>query len=208
MATVCVGCGLDVISGILQVKQGGVGDQNDVGMLCDVNGNLEWVVPMITRRMPSTEKTSIAASGINWAQCTSFDFAAENNTAAGILNIQLDGSIEVLVQGIYMLAITGAVIKRADETDHLIGGRARIYQGSTVIGSDGWAAYDPDVDFSPTTGSPTSPGDGPEWSCSVIKPLEAGQIIEWEVMGQTSAANVTMFLSGLFTIARIGAVRP
>jgi hypothetical protein len=213
MATVCVGCGLEVVGGLLQVQEGGVAGEADLGIVCR-DDHLDWTLPMIARQttttLPYTTATSVATGLVNLAAITNNSFGPIYGYGDGVFTIEADGSVTVQEDGIYYMSLTGAPIKRADETDKMTGGRARIYQGGTILASSAAVTYSPEVDMSPTTGDPSSAGDGPEFNCSVVWPLMAGDGITWEVNGQTDVVGVTVKFPGeanIFTMTRLGAIR-
>lgn len=206
---VCVGCGLKVVSGLLEIDPCGMCGQPDVGVVCIGEGCVDYVIPAMSLR-PSGTITVFsvlgALSGNNASQIDESDFDLTYNSAAGIMTDLAAGGVRIDCPGMYTIHLTGGMLKDPNSVNKLIGGRCRILRGSVILGSNGHIAYNPEVDFSSSGGS----GDGPEWSCSVIAELDAGEVITWTVSGVTSVAAVPVQFPStvnLLTIARLGSAR-
>lgn len=212
MPTVCVGCGLTVVGGILAANTCGVCTEADVGVTCNADGCIDFVIPTIELRVPPAGVYRNTASGFPGpflAKITHADFATTTEDSSdGILNVlpAPGGQLSVLCSGVYALSLTGGITVEIASTNQVIGGYARIYANGTLAASTGFAGYVP-ADFDLTPGATT---DGPEWNCSTTIPLAAASIVTWEVICQDDTTGATIIFPqsiNIFNAARLGSVR-
>lgn len=209
MPGVCVGCGLKVTGGLLEIEGGGACGQADVGVICTEEGGLDYNIPLMGRRVVggvSLDTAYVSSAGYNAAVLLPNHFSTTHDSASGVMEVNGTGGIEILCPGVYTIHLTGGPTNEVAETNRMLGGRVRLFRNGTIVASSGMIAYDdPSIDYTSASGV-----DGPEWSCSTVQPLVAGQVITWEVVAVTDVDNATILWPvsvNAITIARLGSSR-
>ena len=211
MPTVCVGCGLTVVGGVLAADPAGIGLETDAGLTCNEAGKIDFVVPTMKRSIDPdgvNNTTDAGFPGPFRSRITniSFDVSIENSSD-GILTV-LGGThaISVINPGVYSIHLNGGFRPTVPAGNHALGGHSRLFVDGVIAASDGGAVYAPSgVDMSDSTAN-----DGPEWNCSAVLPLDAGAEITWEILGQNDTTGINhLYPAYLNTlcIARLGSIR-
>lgn len=204
MASVCVGDGLKVVGGQLVPDVAEACNVPGTGVTVNSGGQIDYVVPTLVRRTPASYFQTSSASGFGYdaSSAKMVHFSTEHDSAGGILDVQSDGSIDVLCDGVYALAITGGPTVSTSRPDiQMYGGWSRMWRNGTVIMSQGM------VERNSYTGTDF---DGPEINCSTVYPLDAGDSLTFEIVAVVEATGIPVYFNrpiNIVSIARLGSIR-
>lgn len=201
MASVCVGCGLDVdVDGklIVDLDPGTATQINHLS--CGVNGlTVRQRRKHLRRSFTAVGQASVADANGNTIDraMTGYGTVEDNGTAAGLWTIQGDGSILINVEGVYIVSQQTLC---EGTTGRIVGGRARVIEGAGLANiictsefNDRAAAVDLAV-----------VNDGPEWSASAVRHLGVGDIISYISNLYTAVLGQSADYAGEFTITYLG----
>lgn len=201
MATVCVGCGLDVDEDgklIVLVAPGTACSPN--GLECTAAGM------QVKQKRKHLRRTFTAAGSLSIASDVGpsvsrdmnlYGTVDDNGSAAGLWTIQGDGSILINCAGVYH--VTQQTIVEGS-TGQVVGGRARVVEGAgtaAIIASHEFNDYNSAVDLA-------FPNDGPEFNAANIRYLQVNDVISYFANVYTNVLNEGVDWAGEFTLTYLG----
>lgn len=201
MASVCVGCGLDVdVDGKLIVDL-------DPGTTTQINHLTCGVDGLTARQKRKTLRRSFTATGqVSVAGANGFSIdrdmnlygtVEDNGTAAGLWTLQGDGSILINVEGVYLVSQQTLC---EGTTGQIVGGRARVIEGAglaNIICTSEFNDRNAAVSLAVAL-------DGPEWSASAVRHLQAADVISYISNLYTAVLGQSADYAGEFTITYLG----
>lgn len=201
MASVCVGCGLDVdVDGklIVDIDPGTTAQPNHLE--CGEAGlTVRQKRKHLRRSFTAVGASSVAvAAGFSVDRLmTGYTTTEDNGVAAGLWTIQGDGSILINVDGLYLVSQQTIV---EGTTGQVVGGRARVIEGA------GTAAIICTSEFNDRSGTVdlAVSNDGPEWSATAVRHLAAADVISYISNVYTQLLGQDIDYAGEFTLTYLG----
>lgn len=198
MTTVCVGCGLDVDEDgklIVQLDPGTPCTPNSLE--CSETGLTARQKRKFLRRAFTADGSASEATDAGYAVSRNMDLYTpvdDTGTAAGLWTVQGDGSILINCEGVYLVAQQTTIF---GSTGQVIGGRARVFDGSGIIASSEINDRNNAIDLA-------DEDDGPEFNASNVRHLAVGAVVSYAANGYTAVLGQTMDWGGEFTITYLG----
>lgn len=214
MATVCVGCGLDLDGDgklIVDIAPGTPASPNHLE--CGPAGlTVRQKRKHLRRSFTAVGQTSVAAlNGFTVDRAmTGYGTVEDNGSGTpgsagppivpavlGHWTINANGTLTINIPGLYLVSQQTLV---EGTTGQVVGGRARVIEGA------GLAAIIATSEFQDHSGTVSLAvvNDGPEWSASAVRHLQAGDIISYISNVYTKLLGQSVDYAGEFTITYLG----